>query len=138
MKILDSIGIVRDVEQNVGQALISAGVASLFTPPVKPVRQPDTKWSVGFKPGLHVREIGPGLAETVFIHCFCRTCANAETWSGPSVFKTAVFRHCGVTESTPEQIVSDYIALRKRREEAWKRKKSAGVPYTPPGFIEHS
>src|SRR5258708_21260213 len=115
---------VFDLEATVARALIASGTHVAYVAP-EPVRTPNTTWKTGWLPAQL------GFAPEPAITYCCATCmagSRPGMMTGPTVHRTGVFRHCGVTETVPRHIAAQYACMRKQLADRQKvREQSSEV-----------
>jgi hypothetical protein len=93
------------------EAMIAAGIAFAYVEPA-PVRRPDAQFAV---------QLWKKYGNEPYIAASCSGCGTKNQFSGPTAYKTCVFRHCGITDSIPEDVAAKYAEVRSK----WKPKPVA-------------
>ena len=123
-------GVEKHVSQEVGQGFIDAGLADEVVSDHEVQQRklkeqkkgPNTTWRA-------VRgQISGDYEEQPFIYHYCSTCGQSGYFTGRSAHLTQVFRHCGVAEQPPRDVVERYVTLWNTRE----KRKRVGKPITLP------
>jgi hypothetical protein len=90
-------------------------------PPAPRVLKPQSHWSI-------VESLNQ--TSTPFaIHVHCDSCKNVGSGSGPTIFKTMRYCHCGIVETVPAEIAARYARLIAQSQASQER------PRRVPGIV---